>query len=190
MRTLNARKWSTTVAMGPGIFAAMTGLLMFLVGERLFKSAHELVAIGFSVAIVLHVSSNLWSFRQYSSRQGGASIVTLAWATGIGLVMTSAPPSTGEAEVLVDARIGSRPIARLVPLVAMELGVLPDRLRDGGYAIGRPGMSVRQLADHHGADIDDILLSVFRWRGAGSGTSCARSRRIRPWRPWLDSRLS
>ena len=58
MRNLNTRRWSTPLTMGTGLFVVITGLLMFFVAERPFKFAHELVGIGFSAAVALHVLSH------------------------------------------------------------------------------------------------------------------------------------
>ena len=68
MRNLNTRRWSTPLTMGAGIFVVITGLLMFLVTERPFKFGHELVGIGFSAAVALHVLSHWRSFSNYFSQ--------------------------------------------------------------------------------------------------------------------------
>ncbi|WP_419859623.1 hypothetical protein [Candidatus Palauibacter sp.] len=54
------------------------------------------------------------------------------------------------------------PIELLAPVVGMEVGELLERLANDGYAADEPGMSVRELADRHRAESDDVLLSVFR----------------------------
>ena len=51
MKNVNIRRWSTPLIIDTGIFVAITGPLMFFVTEFPFKFAHELVGIGFAVAI-------------------------------------------------------------------------------------------------------------------------------------------
>ena len=63
MKKLNIRPFSTPLIIGAGIFSATTGLLMFFVSEDPFKFAHEIVGIGFAVAIVLHISTNWRPFQ-------------------------------------------------------------------------------------------------------------------------------
>lgn len=162
MRNLGTRIWSTPLTIGAGMFVAITGLLMCFVTERPFKFAHELLSTGFAVAIVFHVLSHWRSFKRYFFRRSAVSVVVLAWSIGIGLVVTSAILNTGEAEEIIVARMDNTPIALLAPIVGMEVGELLDRLGDDGFAVRDPEMSVRQLADQHGAETDDVLLSVFR----------------------------
>ena len=162
MRNLNTRRWSTPLTMGAGIFVVSTGLLMFFVAERPFKFAHELIGIGFSAAVVLHVLTHWRSFSNYFTQRGAVRVLVLAWSTGIGLVAASAILNTGEAEELIVERIDSASIAQLAPVVGMDVRALVDRLGDDGFEVDDPGMSIRQLADRHDAETDDILLSVFR----------------------------
>ena len=161
MKNLNTRQWSTPLTIGAGIFVAITGLLMFFVMEDPFKFAHELVGIGFSVAIVLHIISNWRSFKRYFS-QRSVAIIALAWLIGISLVTTSAILSEEEPEELIVTQIEQTSITLLAPVVGMEVKELVDQLSNDGFAVDDPEMSIEQLADQHGADTDDILLSVFR----------------------------
>ena len=162
MANLNTRRWSTPLTMGAGIFVAATGLLMFFVAERPFKFAHELMGIGFSAAVVLHVLTHRRSFSNYFSQRGAVRVLALAWTIGIGMVAASAVLNTGEAEALMVERIDAVSIAVLAPVVGMDVSALVDRLGGDGFAVDDPEMSIRQLADRHGVDTDDVLLSVFR----------------------------
>ncbi len=162
MKNLNIRRWATPLTIGAGIFVATTGLLMFFVMENPFKFAHELIGIGFSVAIVLHVSSNWRSFKRYFSQRGTVSIIALAWLIGISLVITSAILSEEESEELIVTRIEKTPIVLLAPVVGMDVKELVNQLGSDGFTIDNPEMSIEQLADQHDVDTDDILLSVFR----------------------------
>lgn len=49
--------------------------------------AHELVGIGFSVAVVLHVLTHWRSFSNYFAQRRAVGVLALAWSAGIGLVM-------------------------------------------------------------------------------------------------------
>ena len=162
MRNLNIRRWSTPLIIGTGIFVAITGLTMFFITEDPFKFAHELVGIGFAVAIVLHISSNWRPFKRYFSQRSAVSIITLAWLIAIGLVTTSAILDNGESEELIINQIEQTPIALLAPVVGMDVSELVDQLGDDGFVVDNPEMSIEQLADKHSADTDDVLLSVFR----------------------------
>ena len=162
MKNLNIRRWSTPVTIGTGIFVAITGLFMFFIAENPVKFAHELVGITFSVAIVLHISSNWRPFKRYFSQRGAVSIIALAWLIGISLVTTSALLDKGEPEERIVDQIEQAPITLLAPIVGMEVRELVDRLGDDGFVVDNPEMSIEQLAHHHDADTDDILLSVFR----------------------------
>ena len=64
MKKLNLRPFSTPLIIGTGLFSATTGLLMFFVSEDPFKYAHEIIGIGFSVAILLHIYTNWRPFNQ------------------------------------------------------------------------------------------------------------------------------
>lgn len=162
MKNLNTRRWSTPATMGAGTVVVTTGLLMFFVTESPFKFAHELVGIGFSVAVVLHVLTHWRSFTNYFSQRGGVGVLTLAWSVGIGLVLASAILSTGEPEELILERIDDTPVALLAPAVGMDLVEFVDRLGEEGVVVDDPGMSIRQLADRYRAEADDLLVSVLR----------------------------
>ena len=161
MRNLNIRQWSTPLTIGAGIFVAITGLIMFFVTEDPFKFAHELVGIGFSIAIVLHILSNWRPFKRYFS-QRSVIIITLAWLIGISLVTTSAILSQEEPEELIVNQIEKTSIVLLAPIVGMDVKELANQLGNDGFAVDNPEMTIEQLADQHNADTDDILLSVFR----------------------------
>ena len=162
MRNWKTRPWSTPAIMGAGIFSATTGLIMFFALEQPFKFAHELAGVGFSIAILLHVLSHWRSFSNYFSQRRALGIVTFVWLAGVGLVAASATLEMGEADALVVARIDSAPLALLAPIVGLEVGELVDRLGDDGFVVDDPEVSIRQLAEQHGADADDLLFSVFR----------------------------
>ncbi len=166
MRNLNARRWSTPLTMGAGLFDVITGLLMFFVAERPFKFAHELVGIGFSAAVALHVLSHWRSFSNYFSERGAVRVLALAWSMGVGLVAASMLLSTGDAEELIVERMDGVPLAVLAPVAGLEVSELVDRLGTEGLVVDDPGMSVRQLAERHDAEVDDILVSVFRQESA------------------------
>lgn len=162
MRNLNIRRWSTPLIIGTGIFVAITGLIMFFITEDPFKFAHELVGIGFAVAIVLHISSNWRPFKRYFSQRSAVSIITLAWLIAISLVITSAILDKGESEELIVTQIERTPIVLLAPIVNMNVSELIDRLGEDGFIVDNPEMSIEQVADQYSADTDDILISVFR----------------------------
>ena len=162
MRNLRIRHWSTPATIGAGIFVAVTGLLMFFVAERPFKFAHELVGIAFSLAVVLHVLSHWRSFRRYFSERLALRVLTLVWTVAGGLVAASALRNIADPEDLIVERMDGVPLELLAPVVGMETGKLLERLADDGYAADEPGMSVRELAERHGAESDDVLMSVFR----------------------------
>ena len=162
MKKWNTRPWSTPVTIGAGIFVATTGLTMFFVTEEPFKFAHELGGLSFSAAILLHVLSHQRSFANYFRQRGALGIVVTAWAIGIGLVTASSVLDMGEADALVVARIDSAPLALLAPVVGMDVRQIVERLGEAGFVVDDPEMSIRQLAQQHGADTDDLLLLVFR----------------------------
>ena len=162
MKNLNTRRWSTPVTMGAGIFVAITGLLMFFVTESPFKFAHELVGIGFSVAVVLHVLTHWRSFSNYFVQRRAIGVLALAWSAGIGLVMASAMLGTGEPEELILDRIDRAPVNVLAPAIGMDVRELIDRLGSDGFVVDDPGMSIRQLAARYGAETDELLFGVLR----------------------------
>ena len=162
MQRWNTRPWSTPATIGAGIFVATTGLTMFFVTEEPFKFAHEIGGIAFSAAILLHVLSHRRSFTNYFRQRRALGIVVTAWAMGVGLVTASSVLELGEPDALVVARIDSAPLALLAPVVGVEVRQLVDRLGDAGLVVEDPDMSIRQLAERHGADTDDLLFLVFR----------------------------
>lgn len=161
MKKLNIRPFSTPLIIGAGIFSALTGLLMFFVSEDPFKFAHELVGIGFSVAIVLHISTNWRPFKRYF-KQRGVAIITLAWVVGISLVTTSALLNRGESDRLVVEQIERTSIFTLSQVVGMSENALVIQLANDGFVVDDPEITVEELAEHLEVDTDDILLSVFR----------------------------
>ena len=162
MKQWNTRPWSTPATIGAGIFVATTGLAMFFVTEEPFKFAHELGGLAFSAAIVLHAMSHRRSFLNYFRQRGALAIVAAAWALGAGLVTASSVLEMGEADALVIARIDSAPLAVIAPVVGMEVRQVVDRLGDAGFVVEDPELSIRQVAEQHGADTDDLLFLVFR----------------------------
>ena len=162
MRNLRIRHWSTPAVIGAGIFVVVTGLLMFFVAERPFKFAHELVGIAFSIAVVLHVLSHWRSFRRYFSKRLAVGVLAVVWMAAGGLVAASILRNMAEPEDLIVARMDGVPIELLAPVVGMEVEELVERLANDGYVADAPGMTVQELADRHGAESDDVLLSVFR----------------------------
>ena len=162
MKQWNTRPWSTPATIGAGIFVATTGLTMFFVTEEPFKFAHELGGLTFSAAILLHVLSHRRSFMNYFRQRRALSIVVTAWAVGVSLVTASSVLELGEADALVVARIDSAPLALLAPVVGMEVRQVVERLGAAGFVVEDPAMSIRQLAEQHGADTDDLLFLVFR----------------------------
>ena len=162
MKSLNIRRWSTPLIIGAGIFVAITGLFMFFITEDPVKFAHELVGIGFSVAIVLHILSNWRPFKRYFTLRGAVSIIAIAWLIGISLVVTSTIGDKGEPEERIVDQIEQTSITLLAPVVGMEVSELVDQLGNDGFVVDDPEISIEQLAHKHDADTDDILLSVFR----------------------------
>lgn len=161
MRNLRIRHWSTPAVIGAGIFVAVTGLLMFFVAERPFKFAHEL-GIAFSIAVVFHVLSHWRSFRRYFSERLAVGVLAVVWMAAGGLVAASILRNMAEPEDLIVARMDGVPIELLAPVVGMEVEELVERLANDGYVADAPGMTVQELADRHGTESDDVLLSVFR----------------------------
>ena len=162
MKNLNIRGWSTPLIIGAGIFVALTGLIMFFITEDPFKFAHELVGIGFSVAIVLHILSNWRPFKRYFSQRSAVSIIILAWLIGISFVTLSALRGNGEPEERIVSQIEQMPIVLLAPVVGMDVSALVNQLGNDGFVVSNTEMFIEELADEHGVDTDDVLLSVFR----------------------------
>ena len=162
MKNLKVRWLATPLIIGAGIFVALTGLLMFFVTGTPFRFAHEIVGVGFAVGIVLHILSNWRPFTRYFSQRGAVSIIALGWVVGISLVVTSVMLHTEDAEERIVHQIEQTPIQLLAPVVGMEVSVLVNRLKQGGFAVDNPEMSIEQLAERDGADTEDILLLVFR----------------------------
>ena len=161
MKKLNIRPFSTPLIIGAGIFSATTGLLMFFVSEDPFKFAHEIVGIGFAVAIVLHISTNWRPFKRYFS-QRGVIIIALALMMGVGMVISSAMLNRGEPEELIMETIEQTSLDRLAPIIGMEPRELIQQLATDGFTVGNSRMTVEQISEELDVDTDDILLSVFR----------------------------
>ena len=134
---------------------------MFFVTEQPFLFAHEIVGLGFSVAILLHIYTNWRPFKKYFS-QRGVIIIALAWLIGVGLIARTAIFSKGEPEELIMEKMEQTSITRIAPIVDMDVERLVKRLDTDGFPVSDPEMSIEALADQHGAETDDILLSVFR----------------------------
>lgn len=166
MRNLNTRRWSTPLTMGAGLFVVITGLLMFFVAERPFKFAHELVGIGFSAAVALHVLSHWRSFSNYFFQRGAVRVLALAWSMGAGLVAASMLLGAGDAEELIVERMNAVSLELLASVAGLDMSELVDRLGAEGLVVDDPGMSVGQLAERQDAEADDILVSVFRQESA------------------------
>ena len=162
MRNFNTRRWSTPLTMGAGLFVVITGLIMFFVTEQPFKFAHELVGIGFSAAVALHVLSHWRSFSNYFGQRAPVRVLALVWSMGIGLVAASILLNTGEAEELILEKTVSVPLNVLAPVAGLDVTELVDRLGAEGLAVDDPGMSIRQLAERYDAEADDILVSLLR----------------------------
>ena len=77
MKKLNIRRFATPLIIGAGLISAITGLLMFFTTEQPFLSVHEIVGLGFPVAILLHIYTNWRLFKKYFSQRG--VIIALAW---------------------------------------------------------------------------------------------------------------
>ncbi len=69
MKKLNIRRFATPLIIGAGVISAITGLLMFFTTEQPFLFAHEIVGLGFAVAIVLHIYTNWRPFKKYFSQR-------------------------------------------------------------------------------------------------------------------------
>ena len=160
MKKLNIRRFATPLIIGAGLISAITGLLMFFTTEQPFLSAHEIVGLGFSVAILLHIYTNWRPFKKYFSQRG--VIIALAWLIGIGLIARTAIFSEGEPEKLIMQKIEQTSLTRIAPIVDMDVETLIKRLGDDGYTVDIPEMSIEALAEAHGAETNDVLLSVFR----------------------------
>lgn len=161
MKTRNLRTFSTPLIIGTGLFSATTGLLMFFVSEDPFKYAHEIIGIGFSIAILLHIYTNWRPFKRYFLQQG-VLVIALALLVGIGMVARTAFFDKGEPEELIMEKMEETSLVGLAPLVDMSVTGLVERLSIDGFPVDDPEMTVEQIAEHHDAETDDILLSVFR----------------------------
>ena len=161
MKKLNIRRFSTPLIIGAGVISAITGLLMFFVTEDPFLFAHEIVGLGFSVAILLHICTNWRPFKKYFS-QRSVIIIALAWLIGVGLIARTAIFSQGEPEALIMEKMEQTSLRRIAPIVDMEVETLVKRLGTDGFPVSDPEMSIEALAEKHGADTDAVLLSVFR----------------------------
>ena len=162
MRNVNTRRWSTPLTMGAGLSVVITGLLMFFVTEQPFKFAHELLGIGFSAAVALHVLSHWRSFSNYFSQGAPVRVLAFVWSIGIGLVAASTFPNMGDAEELIIEKIDSVPLDVLAPVAGLDAAELADRLGAEGLVVDDPGMTIRELAARSDAEADDILVSLFR----------------------------
>ena len=158
---IDIRRFATPLIIGAGLISAITGLLMFFITEDPFLFAHEIVGLGFSVAILLHIYTNWRPFKKYFS-QRGVIIIAVAWLIGIGLIARTAIFSEGEPEELIMERIEQTSLTRIAPIVDMQVETLIKRLGADGYTVSDPEMSIEALAEAHGADTDAVLLSVFR----------------------------
>ena len=158
---IQIRGFSTPLIIGTGIFVATTGVFMFLTTTDLVRFAHEIIGVGFAVAIILHILSNWRPFKRYFA-QRSVVIIVLAWLMGIGLLTTSALQQGEDAEEVVFERIEQTPIQLLAPVVGMEVSELVDQLSADGFVIETPEMSIEQLAETHTTDTEEILLSVFQ----------------------------
>ena len=161
MKKLNIRRFATPLIIGAGLVSAITGLLMFFITEDPFLFAHEIVGLGFSVAILLHIYTNWRPFKKYFS-QSGVIIIAVAWLIGIGLIARTAIFSEGEPEELVMERIEQTSLRRIAPIVDMEVETLIKRLGADGYSVSDPEMSIEAVAAAHDAETDAVLFSVFR----------------------------
>ncbi len=162
MKKINTRGWSTPMIIGAGIFVAITGLLMFFVTEEPFKFAHEVVGIGFAVAIVLHILSNWRPFLRYFSKHLAVCVIALGWLIGIGLVVRTAVLDVGEPDGRVVERIEQTSIHLLAPVIGLEVNELVEQLKEEGFVVDNPQMTIEQLADKHTTETDTILLKIFR----------------------------
>ena len=161
MKKTDIRRFATPLIIGAGLISAITGLLMFFITEDPFLFAHEIVGLGFSVAILLHIYTNWRPFKKYFS-QRGVIIIALAWLIGVGLIARTAIFSEGEPEELIMEKMEQTSITRIAPIVDMDVDTLVKQLGNDGYTVSDPETSIEQLAEQHDADTDDILLSVFR----------------------------
>ena len=161
MKKLNIRRFATPLIIGAGLISAMTGLLMFFTTEQPFLFAHEIVGLGFAVAIVFHIYTNWRPFKKYFA-QRSVIIIAVAWLIGVGLVARTAIFSQGEPEELIMERMEQTSITRMAPIVDIDVDTLVKQLGNDGYTVSDPEMSIEQLVEKHGAETDDILLSVFR----------------------------
>ena len=161
MKKINIRRFATPLIIGAGVISAITGLLMFFITEQPFLFAHEIVGLGFSVAILLHIYTNWRPFRKYFS-QRSVIIIALAWLIGVGLIARTAIFSEGEPEELIMERMEQTSITRMAPIVDMDVDTLVKQLGNDGYTVIDPEMSIEALADQHNAETDAVLLSVFR----------------------------
>lgn len=161
MKKLNIRPFSTPLIIGAGIFSALTGLLMFFGTENPFKFAHELIGIAFSVAIVLHISTNWRPFKRYFS-QRGVIIIALALFVGVSLVTRTALFDRGKPEELIMDKMEQTSIFTLSQFLGMNENTLVTQLANDGFVDDDTAITVEELADKLSVDTDDILLSAFR----------------------------
>ena len=161
MKKTDVRRFATPLIIGAGLISAITGLLMFFITEDPFLFAHEIVGLGFSVAILLHIYTNWRPFKKYFS-QRGVIIIAVAWLIGVGLIARTAIFSEPEPEELIMQKMEQTSITRMAPIVDMQVETLIKRLGADGYTVSDPEMSIEALAEAHGADTDAVLFSVFR----------------------------
>lgn len=162
MKNLRTHQWSTPAIIGLGVFVASSGLFMFFIAEDPVKLAHELAGLAFAAAIVVHVLSNWRGFRGYFTRGRAVSIMAAAWLIAAGLVIYSAVLVTVEADQLVIDHIALAPIESLAPIAGKDVQDLVDQLQSAGYRIEDLSISAEQLAADTGAEVDDILITIFR----------------------------
>ena len=161
MKKLNIRPFSTPLIIGVGIFSALTALLMLLGAESPLKFAHEVAGVAFSVAIVLHISTNWRPFKRYFL-QCGIVITTLAWIAGVALVTTSSFLGNREPDRLVVEKIEQASLSAVARVTGLSDNELVILLVNYGIAVEDTSLTIEQLADKLGVETDAILLSVFR----------------------------
>ena len=141
-----------------GLFSATTGLLMFFVTVDPFKFSHELVGLGFSLAIVLHIANNFRPFRKYFTQRVGAAVVALGLGVGILLLVLTMGDRSDATRNMIVERVGDAPIPVVASVLGIEVEELVGTLAENGIDVSNLEMSIQELAQRHDVDTEDVLV--------------------------------
>lgn len=115
---------------------------MFFITTDRFRFAHELVGIGFVVAIVLQLATLQAVFLTTLSL-----IIAVTWVVGIILLIISATRTHEDAEELIYNDIAQTSVQRLVSIFGLPVNELVDHLSEDGFVVEDPQISIEEIAE-------------------------------------------